>query len=79
MGQPPILFVGVGRIGLPIVRRMITHGLSIHVYDNNAAAVADAQRHGAIGLSRDAISSLRTSNAVPSRSRWGDDAHWQLD
>jgi 3-hydroxyisobutyrate dehydrogenase-like beta-hydroxyacid dehydrogenase len=64
MSQPPILFVGIGRIGLPIVRRMMAHGLNIHVYDNNAAAVADVERHGAIGLTRDAISRLTHARVV---------------
>jgi 3-hydroxyisobutyrate dehydrogenase-like beta-hydroxyacid dehydrogenase len=64
MSQPPILFVGIGRIGLPIVRRMVAHGLNVHVYDDNAVAIADVERHGAIGLTRDAISRLTYARVV---------------
>jgi len=43
---------------------MIASGLDIHVYDSNVGAVADVQRHGGMGLTRDAISKLTYSRVV---------------
>jgi 3-hydroxyisobutyrate dehydrogenase-like beta-hydroxyacid dehydrogenase len=46
MSSSPILFVGAGRIGTPIVRRMIARGLTVHVSDTSPEALVQLERDG---------------------------------
>ena len=61
---PPILFVGAGRIGMPILQRLIARGLDVHVSDASPDALAGLQRGGVLVYQPGAISRLTYSRVV---------------
>lgn len=52
----PLLFVGIGKIGGPIVRRLIAAGFDVHVFDESEAALAALKGSGAVIVDREAAS-----------------------
>jgi 3-hydroxyisobutyrate dehydrogenase-like beta-hydroxyacid dehydrogenase len=52
----PLLFVGVGKIGAPIAKRLAAAGLDVHVYDESEAALAAMDGSGVSIVGREAAS-----------------------
>jgi 3-hydroxyisobutyrate dehydrogenase-like beta-hydroxyacid dehydrogenase len=52
----PLLFIGVGKIGGPIARRLVAAGLEVHIYDESGAALAAMDGSGASIVDRNVAS-----------------------
>lgn len=61
---PPVLFVGLGRIGTPIARRLIEAGVELHLYDEDRSALADFAIPGATILEPGALATLTFERVV---------------
>jgi 3-hydroxyisobutyrate dehydrogenase-like beta-hydroxyacid dehydrogenase len=48
MSRPVLGFIGLGRMGTPMVRNLLASGYSVHAYDPQGAALATAVNSGAI-------------------------------
>ena len=80
MADQAIGFIGVGRMGGPMARRLIAAGYKLTVYDTNDAAVAPLVALGAVTPARShrsprrrrrCFASLPTPESCrPSRRRW---------
>ena len=46
-----LAMIGLGRMGGNMARRLLKHGHEVVAFDRNAAAVAEAAKHGAIATS----------------------------
>ena len=64
MSTPTILYVGAGRVGLPILLRLIAHGLEVYASDTSADVLADLRARGVAVHEPDAISPLAFSRVV---------------
>jgi 3-hydroxyisobutyrate dehydrogenase-like beta-hydroxyacid dehydrogenase len=62
--REPVLFVGVGKMGGRIARRLLAAGVPVDVYDENAGAMADLVAFGAVPVSSEGMGRLAYSQAV---------------
>lgn len=54
MSLPKLGFIGIGRMGMPMARRLIQAGYSVVVHDPNAEAVKSLVEEGAVGAANPA-------------------------
>jgi 3-hydroxyisobutyrate dehydrogenase-like beta-hydroxyacid dehydrogenase len=64
MTAQPVLFVGAGKIGMPIVRRMRARDLDVHVSDTSAETLAELAREDFTVIDRSSISRLTYAKAI---------------
>lgn len=64
MQREPVLFVGVGKMGERIAKRLLAAGLNIHVYDENATAMTTLVAVGAVAITCDDMARLDHAQAV---------------
>ena len=61
---PPILFVGAGSIGLPMLLRIAACGLQVRACDASEVTLAELERRGIQVYARDRLTPLRDSRVV---------------
>ena len=49
MSKPVLGFIGLGIMGRPMVRNLLSHGYEVHVHSSRQASIDDVASHGAVG------------------------------
>jgi 2-hydroxy-3-oxopropionate reductase len=48
MSKPVLGFIGLGIMGRPMVRNLLSHGYEVHVHSSRQASIDDVAAHGAV-------------------------------